>query len=173
MADTSKIVASLQQAMEGLGSAQQAAAQAGAGAQKVQSHAAQSGFRGVAEGVGQVVERLKRIQEMQAKEADTVKRTAEIVTQVTDDMSPAEIVSTLTPAAQQAGSVHTGTAGVLTEVDRAKTQVASVLRGGQPGPLIGLLDQIKQALLQVIGSIGEAKQVTDETIAEAQKTGNL
>lgn len=173
MPEVSKIVAALQQAMEGLRSAQGAAAEAAARADQVQSRAAQSGFRRVAEGVSQARDRLKRVQEMQAAVTSTLKGAADIVHQVNDDMSPGEVVSTLAPAAQQIGAGSASAMEILTEVDRIKTQIAGTLRGGQPAPLIAVADRIKQGLLRAVASLADAKRHTDEVIVEAQRTGNF
>ena len=101
MADVSKIVAALQQTLEGLGKAQNAAAQAAARAQQVQTKAARTGFRAIAAGMGTVIQRLKRVQEMQNGAATSTKATAEVVQGVTADTNPEEVASTLTPAMQQ------------------------------------------------------------------------
>jgi len=54
MPEVGEIVAALQQAVEGLGKARSAAAQVDAGAQRVQSRAAGTGFRRMADQLGQV-----------------------------------------------------------------------------------------------------------------------
>ena len=173
MADVGKVVVELQQAGEGMGKASSLTAQVDARATQVQSRAAANGFRGVAEGMGKVRERLKRINEMQAGVVTSVKQTGEVVQGVTEDMSPADVVSTLSPAAQQLGSSSTATSAIVAEVDGAKTDIAAALRGGTPGPLIALADQLKQALTQVRSHLGGAKQRTEETIAAARQTGNF
>jgi len=173
MADVSKIVAALQQTLEGLGKAQTAAAQAAARAQQVQTQAARTGFRGIAAGMGTVIQRLKRIQEMQNGAATSTKASAEVVQGVTADTNPEEVVSTLMPAVQQFDATTTSMTPIVTEVDAAKTEATAALRGGKPGPMLAMLDQIKQALAQVISGLTDAKQRTDETIAQARQTGNF
>jgi len=173
MADVSKIVAALQQTLEGLGKAQNATGQAAARAQQVQQQAARSGFRGIAAGMGTVIERLKRIQEMQHGATTSTKATAETVQGVTADTNPDEVVSTLTPAAQQLDGTVTSTAAIITEVDAAKTDATAALKGGKPGPMIAMLDQIKQAQAQATSALADAKQRTEETVAQARQTGSF
>jgi hypothetical protein len=173
MPELGKIVTVLQQAAEGLGKAQSAAAQVDVRAQQVQSRAARSGFRTVAERTGHCRDHLKRIREMQAGVARTVQSTGNMIQRATEDMSPADVVSTLSPAAERIGSASTGTSAVLAELDGLKSEIAAALKGGQPRPLVALVDQLKQTLTQVVASLGAAKQRTDETIAEARLTGNL
>jgi hypothetical protein len=173
MADVSKIVAALQQAMERLGAAQNATGQAAARAQQVQQQAARSGFRGIAAGMGTVIGRLKRIQEMQHGAATSTKATAETVQGVTADTNPDEVVSTLTPTAQQLDAAVTSMTAIVTEVDAAKTDATAALKGGKPGPMIAMLDQIKQAQAQATSALADAKQRTEETVAQARQTGSF
>jgi len=171
--DVGKIVAELQVVFAGLGKAQNAAAGAAAKADQVRSRAAQSGFRGVAAGMSRVVEQLKQVQGNLANTAGTVEATVGVVEQVNDDMSPADVVSTLSPAAQKVDAVATGTSAVIKELDGVKAGVAAALRGGQPGPLVAMIDQAKQILVQVGAATDRAKRQTEETINEARQTGNF
>jgi hypothetical protein len=173
MPDVDKVVGALQQALEAAGQAQSAVAQLGGRAQQVQSRAGASGFRGVADRIGAARHRLKQIREMQAVMVTTAKGTAEMVHRVTADMSPADVVSTLSPASQQMGSASTTASGISAELDKLNAEIAAALRGGQPGPLIALANQVKRALTQVVGNLETAKRATDETIAAARQTGNF
>jgi hypothetical protein len=82
-------------------------------------------------------------------------------------------VSTLTPAVQQLDATTTSMTPIVTEVDAAKTDATAALKGGKPGPMLAMLDQIKQALAQVMSGLTDAKQRTEETIAQARQTGNF
>ena len=63
---------------------------------------------------------------MQAAVATTVAPIGETVQRVsTDDANPADVVSTLTPAAQQIDTASTNTAAILPEADRLKTDIAA------------------------------------------------
>jgi len=174
MPEVGEIVAALQQAAEGLDRAQSAAAQVDARARQVQSRVAATGFRRIAEQLGQVRQRVNRIREMQSALAATVTPINGIVLRVTtDDTSPADVVSTLSPAAQQIGVASTSTSAILPEVDTLKNNIAAALKGGQPGPLIAIADQIKHALVQTVGSLDTARQRTDQAITEARQIGNF
>jgi hypothetical protein len=174
MPEVGEIVAALQQAAKGLGKAQSAAARLAAGVQRVQSRAAGTGFRHMADQLGQVRQRVNRIRQMQSAVATTVAPIGEAVQRVsTDGLSPADVVSTLTLAAQQIGTASTSTAAVLHEVDRLKTDIAAALKGGQPGPLIALADEVRHALVHAAGSLDTAKQRTDQAVSEARQMGNF
>jgi ABC-type transporter Mla subunit MlaD len=123
--------------------------------------------------MGAVRDRLTRIQQMLAEVAATVTSTAGEVQRVTDDMSPEDVVSTLDPAAKKIGATSTSASAILSELDGLKGEIAKTLKGGQPRPLMALADQMKNALVQVSGYLGAAKQRTDETIAEARQAGNF
>ena len=173
MPDVGKTIAALQQVVEAAGQAQSAARQLDGRAQQVQSRAGANGFRGVADRVGAARNRLKQIREMQGGVAATAKCTAEMVRRVTEDMSPADVVSTLAPAAQQLGSASTAASATTAELDKLAAEIAAALRGGQPGPLIGLVNQVKQAMVRVVAGLGTAKKTVDDTITAAQQTGNF
>jgi len=169
MPEVGEIVGALQQAAEGLRKAQSAAAQLDASAQQVQSRAGGTGFRGVAELVGQVRQRVNRIRQAQAALVATVTPISDTVRRVTDGINPAEAVATLEPAAQQISTASTNTSAMLPEIDRLKTDIEAATKGGQPGPLIA----IKHALAHAAGSLDTAKRRTDQTISEALQLGTL
>lgn len=173
MSRLDEAVAALQQAAEGLGRAQAAAVQVDARAQQVQSRAAGAGFRGVAGRMGHVRQRLNRVREMQAAVTTTVTTTVGVIQRVTEDMSPADVVSTLSPAAQQIAAATTSTTAILSDVDGLKSDIAAALQGGQPGRLIAMADQVRQALVQVVSTLGATKQRTDDVIDEARQMGNF
>jgi hypothetical protein len=173
MPDVGKIVVALQQTLEAVGTAQAAASQVEVRAQQIQSRAARTGFRGVAERVGAAMNGLSQIREMQAGVATVAKEAVEAVQRVTEEMTPADVVSTLSPAAQQIDSASAEAAAASAEVDKLRTEVAGALRGGRPGPLVALVDQIKGALTQAVGSLRVAKTAADATIAAARQTGNF
>jgi hypothetical protein len=173
MPDVGRIVAALQQTMEAVAAAQAAALQVEARARQVQSRAAGSGFRGVAERVGAAMSRLNQIGELQAGVATTAREAAGTVQRVIDEMTPADVVSTLSPASQQMGSASAKAGAASVEVDRLKAEITAALRGGRPGPLVSLVDQIKRALTRAVGSLGVANTATDEIIEAALQTGNF
>jgi pyrroline-5-carboxylate reductase len=82
------------------------------------------------------------------------------------------VLSTLTPAAQHLGAASTSTSAIVPEIDKLKTDLATVLKGGQPGPLIAMADQIRQALVRTGRSLEIARQRTDQTITEVRQIGN-
>lgn len=51
----------------------------------------------------------------------------------------------------------------MAEVDAATTDAVKALRGGNPGPVIATLDQIKQPLALAAQSLATAKQHIENT----------
>ena len=67
-----------------------------------------------------------------------------------------------------------GMAGSQTQlcIDTSKASVAAAaLQGGQPGPMLGRLDAIRQVLLAVVQHANAAKQHVETALAEAQQVG--
>jgi hypothetical protein len=56
-------------------------------------------------------------------------------------------------------------------VTRGQQQAGAVLLGGQPGPMISALDQVKQLLAEVIGQSDLTRQALQEAITEARHLG--
>jgi len=173
MPDVSETVTALQQVAEAIGKVQSATAQFDARAQQVQNRVGGQGFRKMADRLGEARERLKPIREMQAGVAATTNRVTEMVQRVTDDMSPADVESTLSPAAQQVGSASAAATASTAQLNDLAAEIADILRGGNPGPLVGLVNQIKQATVQVASGLDKAKTTIEETITAARQTGNF
>lgn len=159
--------------LEAAEQAQSAAAQLDGRAQQVQSQTGARGFRGVAERIGSARTRLDRVREMQAGVVTAVKNAAEMVQRVTADMSPADVVSTLSPAAQQISSASGAASATTAELDTLKAEIGAALRGGKPGPLVALANQVKQAMVRVVDGLGAAKEAAEKTITAAQQCGQL
>lgn len=173
MPEVGKVVSELHRTLEGLGRARTAAAQAEAKAAEVQSRAAQAGLRGVAENVARVREQLVRAQTAMGSVAGTVEATVGIVQGVVAEMSPDEVVATLSPAVEKIGGVGAGIAAAVKELDGAKGQAAAALRGGQPGPLVTMVEQAGQLLTQAMAVAESAKRQADEAISETRQLGNF
>ena len=52
-----------------------------------------------------------------------------------------------------------------------RAMTAGALQGGQPGPMLGRLDAIRQVLLAVVQHDNAAKQHVETALAEAQQVG--
>jgi len=173
MPEVGKIIAALGQLLEKLGGAELIAARIDQRAQEVQSRAANNKFRGVADRTGQVRERLTEIRVGLAGVVATVTSAAETTRGVTGQMSPADVVSTLSPVADRISSASTAASGLLAESNRLKGQIETVLRGGRPGPLTAMVDEMKHAVVAAVGGLVVAEKWTNEAIEEARQTGNF
>jgi len=173
MPDVDQVVTALQQALAELGKSQSTAAVAHAGAAAIEAETTRVGFLGIAAGIKLLRERLGRVQQMQTEVASVAKSTVETMQRVTADMSPADVISTLTPAMHQMDAAAASTTAILIEVNAATVQANASLKGGKPEKMLGLLNEVDQGLTHALARLEAAKARTDETIAEARQMGNF
>jgi small-conductance mechanosensitive channel len=173
MPDVGPAVAALQDALGELGQSQSSAAVAHAGAGVIEADAASAGFLGIAAGIALCGEQLKRIQQLQTDVGSAAKRIVEVVQRVNADMSPDDVVSTLSPAVRQLDAAAASTTAILIEVNAATVQANASLKGGKPQQMAYLLNDLDQRLTRALAKFEAAKARTEETIAEARQLGNF
>jgi hypothetical protein len=171
MADVGKIAETLRQGSTGVDGALGAVERAGKHAEKVAAEANSAGFRRIAAGIGEVGAALKRTHQELAAQGRTIAEAAQRVAAVPDDASPEHVESSLGPIGKTAGDVPPQMQAISAQVDRLQATVAQVLRGGTPGPLLGLLEEIKKPLTGVVSAADTARKQVDETIGRARATG--
>lgn len=86
--------------------------------------------------------------------------------------SAAEMIARLSAAAQKLDESRAKTAAAAQDAAEARTLVAGALQGVGAGPLIGVIDSYRQALMQAAQGSEPAKQHVQETIAKVQALGN-
>lgn len=173
MPDVGPAVTALQQALGELGQSQSTAAIAHAGAGAIETETTSVGFLGIAAGIKLLRERLERVRQMQTEVASVARSTVEIVQRVTADMSPDDVISTLTPAVQQMDVASAATTAILIEVNAATVQANASLKGGKPEKMLGLLGEVEQAVALAVARLWDAKAQAEEAIAEARQMGNF
>jgi hypothetical protein len=173
MPDVEQVVTALQQALGELGKSQSTAAVAHAGAVAIEAETTGARLLGIAAGIKLLRERLERVRQMQTEVASVAKGTVATVQRVTADMSPADVISTLTPAVQQMDAASSGTTAILIEVNAATVRASASLKGGKPEKMLGLLNDVDQGLTHALAKLEAAKARTEETIAEARQMGNF
>jgi hypothetical protein len=173
MPDVDQAVTALQQALVELGKSQSTTAVAHAGTAAIEAETTRVGFQGIGAGIKLLRDRLKRVQQMQTDVAASAESTVETVQRVTAEMSPYDVIATLTPAVAQMEAAAASATAILIEVNAATVQTNASLKGGKPEKLLGLLNDVDQALARALAQLEAAKTRTEETIAEARLMGNF
>lgn len=87
-------------------------------------------------------------------------------------MSTQEVVAGLAAAAQKLDQGRAKAAAAAQDYAEARELVAAALRGAAAGPLLSLIDQLREAAEQAQG-IDVSQQRLNETIQNAQALGNF
>jgi len=140
-------------------------------AERVQVRSRGTGFRGIAEGMAQAVLLLRSIRVQVAALGGLVEKAAGPIQQTGDAANPDQVKAKLAAAANEVRAARTGMDTVLTELAQTRSHIATVLRGGKPGPLIAVVDGAKQAVAQAAGHLDSAQQKIDEAANEADQIG--
>ncbi|MFD0819778.1 DUF6244 family protein, partial [Micromonospora zhanjiangensis] len=86
--------------------------------------------------------------------------------------SPQDTIDGLTPVRSAVDEARDAAAGIGAEVGQAQQLVTVVLQGGQPGPMLSALDNIKQIMAQLVQRAVTARQHADAAVAEARQLGS-
>jgi predicted regulator of Ras-like GTPase activity (Roadblock/LC7/MglB family) len=173
MADVSHVVTALQEALSGLTTADDAAAQARQRAQQIRARAAQSGFLGVAAGMSAVIQRLMRIHEIHGGAAVPTSGLVESAQRVPVGSDPEAVASALASVMRETVTATSTMNMLAAEVESAKSDVEATLRGGKPGRLLAALDEIARAHRSVISALRNAHRRAEETVAAVRQTGHF
>ncbi len=171
MADLQTIVQQLRGMAAGIERAQHAVAAADSRAEEIAQRAMMTGFAGIAVGVQQLRMSISEVRQRLMSIGRSVSEAASPVAGASGRPSPGETVALLNPADEQVGSVRSELVGLIEQVTRVQQQAGAVLLGGQPGPMISALDQVKQLLAEVIGQSDLTRQALQEAITEARHLG--
>lgn len=87
-------------------------------------------------------------------------------------MSAAEMIARLAAAAHKLDEARAKTAAAAQDAAEARTLVSGALEGIAAGPLIGMIDSYRQALMNAVEGGEPAKRHVQETIAKVQALGN-
>lgn len=155
----------------GIGRAQETAAAADNAAGQIAARAAGSGFVGIAHAMARVRDAIKEIHARIAGLGTSVDEARTPVSSAPDQMSPEQTIAVLAPASEKITAIHGGIGATVTKVGEVQQLVAATLQGGQPGPMLGRLDAIKQVLVAVGQRCDAAKQHVETALAEARQVG--
>ncbi|WKU07497.1 DUF6244 family protein [Micromonospora sp. HUAS LYJ1] len=87
-------------------------------------------------------------------------------------MSAAEMIAKLAVAAQKLDEARAKTASAAQDAAEARALVAGALQGVAAGPLIGMIDNYRQALDRAVQGGQPARQQVEETITKVRTLGN-
>lgn len=173
MSRVEKINSDLRGMREGVKNAQDRAAAAAAKSKEITARAAASGFAGIATRLAQLTQKIEQVQAMTAHAGTNVEAAATSAAGVSSTGAPEQTLAGLTPAGQHLDSGIKVIGGTVATVDQANQLAAAVLQGGQPGPMLAVLDGIKQALAPAAVRGNSVAQEMRVAIAEARRLGDL
>lgn len=172
MADVGKIMDSLKQGSVGVQSSLDAVKWAREHARQVEQSLGRKGLKRMAQGMSEVVGGLGKVGQALMAEQETLKQASGQVAAVSADAQADEVLASLEPAGKQIADVPGRVQGLTGQVDALEATVATILKGAQPGPLLGKLEDIKKPLAGIVGSVTTAAQRNSELIAETRGEGS-
>lgn len=159
-------------AITGYEAGQRKAGEAIGKAQDVARRASANGFAQIALGMQQLVKLLEQLAVTMRTMADDLKKADELTAAVPTGENPELIIARLSPAALQMKDVETRSAALVQLFERIDAGIRRHLAGGQTGPLLTVVLQIKQAAGMGRQHLKSAQQKTEEAIQKARRTGN-
>lgn len=173
MSQLEKITGELRSMREALREAQTRAAGAAVKSREIATRAAGTGFVGVATALAGLTQKIEQVQAMIGAAGSSVEQSAAAVSAAPPAGAAEQTIAALTPASQQLDRAQQMIGGTVDTVEQARRLTATVLQGGQPGPMLALLESIKQCLTQTaIRGLAATKEM-QAGIAEARMLGSL
>lgn len=163
---------SLENVENGLAAAHKSTAAALEKAKDVARTANLQRFETVARSVLAVARKLEEVSRAITAENGKMRSAREAVAGVPKGASPEEIANRLGPARQTLADGPTRIAGIITLVRDAASSATAALRGGQPGPLVAAINQIRERLTPTHAQVQDAHQHVEAAIKGARSTGN-
>ena len=156
---------------DGLDRVQHAAAGAGQRAEEIAAQAAALGMAGVAIGVQQIQQQIMEIRQRLGTVGHSISAALGLVVSAPPRPSPDQVIQALSPANEQVGSASTGLTGTAQQVEHVQQQAHAALAGGDPGPLVQSLGQVKQLALELAQRCAGVRQAIDQAIQQVRQTG--
>ena len=139
--------------------------------ERIIARAALAGFSTIAVGMTQVREAIRQTHTTLAAVHTAISDASAAVTRAPVHESPAQAMTELGQAGQHLKTAHDGIIASIGQVDETRTLAMRVLHGGDPGPLLSILEMVKQNLVQVLHTGTAAQQSLTALIHSAQKMG--
>ena len=155
----------------GVQKARAATAAADHTAQEITAQATRAGFTGIAVGMRQIREIIAEVGQRLAGIDTAVNGATAALAAAPQEMTPQQTIAVLSPQAQALTEVRTQLSGAIDRVDQTRQVTNSVLRGGQPGPMLTALGTIIEILCLLARSTAPAGQNIAAVIAAAEHVG--
>jgi exonuclease VII small subunit len=172
MTATEEIVSRLNPAVGELDAAKTQAAGAADHADDVRNKALAHGWLGIADGMQEVIDRLGEVQSGAMQAVDHVDGALGLVREIDGRMSPAEIRQHLETAIGKIGEAGQSIDQTENQLDDAQEAVSRVLDGGDPGQLLGMIDEAREHLTSARQHTQDARSKAEAEIQEAAQAGN-
>ncbi|KUJ47181.1 DUF6244 family protein [Micromonospora maris] len=173
MSSIEEIDGELRAVIAGLDRARSLTAAADHQVQQVAARAVGAGFAAVAAGMAGVRAAISVIQAGLSGAAGTVGEATRAAASVPREAAtPQETIAALAQVQQAIAGAREATAATIGHVDQARQLVGTVLRGGQPGPLLQSLDSVKQVLVLVVQRCGAVQQAAEAAVGQARGLGS-
>jgi Family of unknown function (DUF6244) len=170
--ETESIANELQQVFGVINAGKGAAMAAVDKAGQVVQQATAAGFIGVAQRMNAIQSEIKTIHAMLGNATQTGQPATASLRAVNDKMSPQEATGHLNAAKGQLSSMRSSLHGVAQKVADTMAQVQAALQGGQPGPLLAMLNAVRQHLVSAAQHVDATTKRIDATIAKSGQLGN-
>lgn len=121
--------------------------------------------------MGEVVTDLGNVGQALLAEQEELSTVSGMVTGLPSGATAEEVLTVLAPAGRQLADVPGRLHDLTGSVEQVRAAVAATLKGAQPGPLLGKLDQVKKSLSGVAEAVTVAAQRTDEVISYTRMAG--
>lgn len=172
MSQTETILAELRTVQAGVDRARSSTAALDGEAERVASRAAAAGFGMIATGMSQVREALRDFQARLGRIGGLANEASVPATAASEQPTPEQVIATLTNAAEKVNNIHQEIGASIGRVDEIRTLITRVLQGGNPGPMLSMLENLKQIVSLIAQRTGTTRQSLQAAINEARQTGN-
>jgi HPt (histidine-containing phosphotransfer) domain-containing protein len=136
-----------------------------------QERAGQAGFLGVARHLDRPIRSLEGHPPQLAQLASTIEQAIAQLSEITADLTPAEVLTRLRAAKKLVGSALDQASDAIVACADARDQVNLALQGGHPDEILGILEDERRTLADVIKSLTAADAAVDKAIGEAENVG--
>lgn len=173
MVNIETTAAELRAVAAGVDAAANDASGAAAKAGDVAARATASGFAGVAQGMQRVQTLIQEAVSPLRTAGERCREAAGPVAEAPKGASTQQAIEGLAAATAKADAAFEAVSAGIHKIEEAQRLAAAVLQGGQPGPLLAMLGEIKKRLVDMIQHAAKAKQDLGVAIAEAKQTGRF
>jgi hypothetical protein len=136
-----------------------------------QQRASQAGFLGVAGHLDRPIQSLEGHLTQLPRLASTINKGGAQLSEITAGMTPEEVLARLRAAKTTIGEAADQASAAIVTCAEAGDQVRAALLGGRPDEIVGLLEEERRDLADVIKSLTAATASVDKAIAEAENVG--